>query len=58
MTTLKVTQADIAVRGDTASNVQKLVTLETGATVKVPAFIKEGDSIKVDTRSGDYVERG
>lgn len=56
--TLKVTQADIAVRGDTASNVQKLVTLETGATVKVPAFIKEGDSIKVDTRSGDYVERG
>jgi elongation factor P len=55
--TLKVTQADTAVRGDTASNVQKMVTLETGATAKVPAFIKEGDTIKVDTRSGEYVER-
>jgi elongation factor P len=56
--TLKVTQADVAVRGDTASNVQKLVTLETGAKVKVPAFVKEGDPIKIDTRSGEYVERG
>jgi elongation factor P len=54
---LKVTQADVAVRGDTASNVQKTVTLETGATVKVPAFVKEGDMIRVDTRSGEYVER-
>jgi elongation factor P len=56
--TLTVTQADVAVRGDTASNVQKIVTLETGATVKVPAFIKEGDLVRIDTRSGDYVERG
>ena len=56
--TLKVTQADASVRGDTAGNVQKGVTLETGAVVKVPAFIKEGDLVKIDTRSGEYVERG
>ena len=54
---LVVTQADAAMRGDTATNVQKNVTLETGAVVRVPAFVKEGDSIKVDTRSGEYVER-
>ena len=56
--TLKVVQADAAVRGDTATNVQKTVTLETGATLKAPAFIKEGDLLKIDTRSGEYVERG
>jgi elongation factor P len=55
--TLKVVQADTAVRGDTASNVLKNVTLETGATVQVPAFIKEGDSVRIDTRTGDYVDR-
>lgn len=55
--TLEVVQADVAIRGDTASNVQKNVTLETGAVVRVPAFVKEGDKIKVDTRTGDYVER-
>ncbi|MBK8045702.1 MAG: elongation factor P [Anaerolineales bacterium] len=54
---LKVTQADAAVRGDTAGNVLKNATLETGSVVKVPAFIKEGDTIKIDTRSGEYVER-
>jgi elongation factor P len=56
--TLKVTQADASVRGDTAGNVLKNVTLETGAVLKAPAFIKEGDSVKIDTRTGDYVERG
>jgi elongation factor P len=56
--TLKVVQADAAVRGDTATNVLKTVTLETGATLKAPAFIKEGDLLKIDTRSGEYVERG
>ena len=55
--TLAVTQADVAIKGDTASNVQKNVTLETGAVVRVPAFVKEGDRIKVDTRTGEYVER-
>jgi elongation factor P len=54
---LTVTQADVAVRGDTANNVQKNVTLETGAVVKVPAFVNEGDKIRVDTRSGEYVDR-
>jgi elongation factor P len=55
--TLKVTQADTVVRGDTANNVQKLVTLETGAVVQVPAFVKEGDVLRIDTRTGDYLER-
>jgi elongation factor P len=56
--TLEVTQADVSVRGDTATNVQKNVTLETGAVVRAPAFVKEGDKLKIDTRSGEYVERG
>jgi elongation factor P len=55
--TLKVVRAEASVRGDTATNVQKKVTLETGAEVAVPAFMKEGDMIKIDTRSGSYVER-
>jgi len=44
-------------KGDTASNVTKPATLETGAVVQVPLFIKEGETIRVDTRSGEYVER-
>lgn len=44
-------------KGDTASNVTKPATLETGAVVQVPLFIKEGEKIRVDTRSGEYVER-
>ena len=40
-----------------ASDVNKLVTLETGAIVQVPAFVTEGDTIRVDTRTGDYIER-
>lgn len=55
--TLKVTAADVAVRGDTSTNLQKNVTLETGAIIQVPAFIKEGDLLRVDTRTGIYVER-
>lgn len=54
---LKVVQADIAVRGDTATGVTKKVTVETGAHVDVPIFVKEGDTIRVDTRTGDYVTR-
>ncbi|MCE7979879.1 MAG: elongation factor P [Caldilinea sp. CFX5] len=55
--TLKVTEADVAVRGDTATNLQKNVTLETGAVIQAPAFIKVGDLLRIDTRSGEYVER-
>ncbi len=55
--TLKVTEADVAVRGDTATNLQKNVTLETGAVIQAPAFIKVGDILRIDTRSGEYVER-
>jgi elongation factor P len=54
---LKVTYAENVVKGDTTSSVLKDATLETGITVKVPAFIKQGDVIKVDTRTGDYLER-
>ena len=55
--TLKVTEASTALRGDTATNVNKLVTLETGAVVQVPAFVAEGDTVRIDTRTGDYIER-
>jgi elongation factor P len=54
---LLVTQAEMAVRGDTATGVNKKVTTETGLQVQVPAFITEGDTIRVDTRSGTYVTR-
>jgi elongation factor P len=55
---LAVTEAPPAVRGDTTSGATKAVTVETGAEVKVPLFVKEGDLIKVDTRTGGYVSRG
>lgn len=55
--TLKVTTAPPGVKGDTVSNLQKLVTLETGAEIQTPLFIKEGDFIKIDTRDGRYIER-
>ncbi len=54
---LKVTYAENVVKGDTTSSVLKDAELETGITVKVPAFIKQGDIIKVDTRTGEYLER-
>lgn len=54
---LKVVQAEVAVRGDTATGVTKRVTVETGTTVDVPSFVKEGDTIRVDTRTGEYVTR-
>jgi len=54
---LNVTQADIAVRGDTATGVTKKVTTETGLQVSVPNFVEEGDTIRVDTRNGAYVTR-
>jgi len=55
--TLKVTESAEGVRGDSANNVQKPATLETGKIVQVPLFIKEGESIKIDTRTGAYLGR-
>ncbi|MFP6565538.1 MAG: elongation factor P [Myxococcota bacterium] len=52
-----VSQCDPGFRGDTASNVTKPATVETGATVQVPLFIKEGETIRIDTRTGEYSER-
>ena len=54
---LEVVQADNIVKGDTTSSVLKDATLETGLVVKVPAFIKTGDIISVDTETGQYRER-
>jgi elongation factor P len=54
---LTVTDAPEGIRGDSANNVQKPVTLETGITVQVPLFIKTGEKLKIDTRTGKYMER-
>jgi len=54
---LTVTQTDPGLRGDTATGGTKPATLETGVVVNVPLFINEGDTLKVDTRTGQYIER-
>lgn len=54
---LRVAKTDPGVRGDTASGGSKPATLETGAVVQVPLFIDEGDVVKIDTRTGAYIER-
>ena len=54
---LEVTQTDPGFKGDTATNATKPAILETGAEIKVPLFIEEGDKIKIDTRTGEYMER-
>ena len=54
---LLVTQCDPGIKGDTASGAVKPATLETGAVVNVPLFIKEGDKLRIDTRTGEYVDR-
>jgi elongation factor P len=54
---LEVTGSELAVAGDTATGAQKRVTLETGLSVQVPLFVKEGDTIRVDTRTGEYLTR-
>ncbi len=54
---IRVTESAEGVRGDTASNVQKPATLETGKVINVPLFIKEGELVKVDTRTGAYMGR-
>ena len=55
--TLEVTHTEPGFRGDTATNVTKPATLETGLEVKVPSYIKSGERVKIDTRSGEFLER-
>ena len=54
---LEVTETEPGVRGDTATNATKNATVETGAVIRVPLFINNGDVIRIDTRSGEYMER-
>ena len=54
---LKVTEAEPGVKGDTATNSTKAATVETGAIVQVPIFIEAGETIQIDTRTGDYLSR-
>lgn len=54
---LKITQTDPGLKGATVTNVHKPATLETGVVVNVPPFIEQGETIRVDTRTGKYVER-
>jgi elongation factor P len=55
---LKIVETDPGLRGDTATGGQKPAKLESGATVRVPLFLNEGDMIRVDTRTGEYLGRG
>lgn len=55
--TLKVVESAEGIRGDSANNVQKPAKLETGKTIQVPLFIREGENIRVDTRTGSYMGR-
>jgi elongation factor P len=54
---LEITDTEPGVRGDTATGASKTATLETGATIRVPLFVNTGDMIRVDTRTGEYLER-
>ena len=54
---LKIVEAEPGVRGDTTSNITKAATTETGLVVQVPLFVNEGDTIRVDTRTSEYMER-
>ncbi|NCB52577.1 MAG: elongation factor P [Clostridia bacterium] len=54
---LTITETDPGFAGNTATNATKPATVETGAEIKVPLFISEGDKVKIDTRSGEYLER-
>jgi elongation factor P len=54
---LEVTRSDPGVKGDTATGATKPATLSTGLVVQVPLFINEGDVLKIDTRTGEYLER-
>jgi elongation factor P len=54
---LKIIESEPGVKGDTATNVTKMATLETGAKIQVPMFVNEGETIRVDTRTNEYMER-
>ncbi len=54
---LQITNTEPGVRGDTAQNATKAAVLETGATIKVPLFVNEGEVVRIDTRTGEYMER-
>ena len=54
---LEVVESEPGVRGDTATNVTKKAKVETGAEINVPTFVNEGDKIKIDTRTGEYLSR-
>ncbi|MFO8192031.1 MAG: elongation factor P [Bacillota bacterium] len=54
---LKITETEPGLKGDTASGATKAAILETGVTVQVPLFINSGDKVKIDTRTGNYIER-
>ena len=54
---LEITQTDPGFKGDTATNATKPATVETGAEIRVPLFIEEGDRVRIDTRTGEYMER-
>lgn len=54
---LEITECEPGVRGDTANNASKIAVLETGASVKVPLFVNQNEIIRVDTRTGEYIER-
>ena len=54
---LKVTETEPGVKGNTATNVTKPATVESGATITVPMFVNEGDTIRIDTRTGEYMAR-
>lgn len=54
---LQITETEPGVKGDTATNATKPATLETGAEIRVPLFINESDKVRIDTRTGEYMER-
>ena len=54
---LVVTETEPGIKGDTATNVTKAATVETGAVIQVPIFIEEGEKIQIDTRTGEYLGR-
>lgn len=54
---LEITDTEPGVKGDTATNATKPATVETGAEIRVPLFINQGDRVRIDTRTGEYMER-
>ena len=54
---LEITATEPGIKGNTATNTLKPATVETGAEIRVPLFINEGDKVRIDTRTGEYMER-